>query len=1107
MSAMADETAAAAKRRVEDGLETLRAGLAPYVEKHMRDRHGDGWRQYASRAARGGGNDPLDVQALLRALLDNWNDVFRHDEQLRKARSFVSLAIDARNAAAHYAGTMEARAALRYLDAMRELLTVIGAADHENKLAALYDEQLATEGEPELSTRGLELDEPLPPEHLRPWREVCEPHPDVLAARFSDAEFAANLALVDRGQGEEEYVDPAAFFRITHTTEGLRRVLRTVVARLGGRGGEPVIGLQTNFGGGKTHTMLALHHLAGAAEAGLLPEALEGMAPIFAEAGVETLPPVRRAVFVGTHKGVAEAMHTENGREVRTLWGYLAWRLGGWKAVDAIAGSEEAGVNPGSEKLIPILSDAAPCLILMDEVVAFARQLRGVPYDAFHAFLQSLTEAAAAVPGAVVVGSLPESGDEVGDEQGQDALRRLEKIFGRLQSAWTPATGVETFEIVRRRLFQPLDEEGEKARDETVRAFRKLYRDNRADFPPEAREADYEDQMRRAYPLHPEVLRRFSGDWSALEKFQRTRGILKIMAGAVYALWQGESTAPLITPALLPFRDARVRTALLEPLDHAYGPILQEEVDGSQALTAKIEARRPRIGRVKAATGAARAVFFATAPHAGDARGGLTGADLRLACARPGDQIAVFGEALQEIASNAAYFYRDGDRYWFSPRPTLNKLAVARARDMDAERVNRRVVAILREEARDRGGFHRVHAAPDDPSDIEDRRNTAALVILPPSAAHESGGAQPSAAETLVRDTVERRGSGQRSYRNVLAFVAADAAHLEAVRENVRWELAWRSILDDADLRENMTRAQENDAKGQFDRAGEALRRSIRGAWVHLLCPAPAEHTNAGTPSGLVVQPARLVNRGGTKSVAMAAWDKATGDGAVLREIGPENLTRRLELLWPEDRPHVPVEELREWFASYVYLPRLRDEVVLDGALRRLAEDLAFPFALAAGHDEATGTYVDVVDGRAFPLGDLTSHLLVRREAIPPPLESPNPQPPGGKAPNEAGSGPASGPDKPQSPSDAPRPPATPRPKRFFAALKLEPERAGLDVARIMDGLLVELTRSPGSGIKLTLEIEATSGETGYPTDVVDTVNANVRDLKLDESELGFEKD
>ena len=129
MSGMAGETsAAAAKRRVEKGLETLRAGLTPYVEKHMRDRHGEGWQRFASRGARDGAAGRLDVQALLRTLLDHWNDLFRHDERLRKARSFVSLAIDARNAAAHYAGEMEARATLRHPDAMRELLAAVGVA-------------------------------------------------------------------------------------------------------------------------------------------------------------------------------------------------------------------------------------------------------------------------------------------------------------------------------------------------------------------------------------------------------------------------------------------------------------------------------------------------------------------------------------------------------------------------------------------------------------------------------------------------------------------------------------------------------------------------------------------------------------------------------------------------------------------------------------------------------------------------------------------------------------------------------------------------------------------------------------------------------------------
>ena len=316
------ERARAAKQRVEEGLEALRVGLAPYVAKHMRDRHGPNWRHYASRARRDESGGELDLYALLKTLLDQWSDLFRHDALLRKARSFISLALDARNSTAHFAGAMGAREALRYLDAMRELVAAIGATPQVAIIEGLYEaERAASGGQPAAAPAALALEEPPPPERLRPWREVCEPHPDVLEARFSDAEFAANLALVDQGGGGEKYGDPAAFFRITYATEGLRRVLTATVARLAGQGGEPVIGLQTNFGGGKTHTMLALHHLAGATEAGYPPERLDGMGPIFEATGVETLGRVTRAVFVGTHKGAAESMYAENGREIRTLWG------------------------------------------------------------------------------------------------------------------------------------------------------------------------------------------------------------------------------------------------------------------------------------------------------------------------------------------------------------------------------------------------------------------------------------------------------------------------------------------------------------------------------------------------------------------------------------------------------------------------------------------------------------------------------------------------------------------------------------------------------------------------------------------------------------------
>ena len=1095
------DAAAAARGRIDRSLDAVRLGLGPYVAKHMSDRYGERWREHASRARGADTQGELDVYGLLKTLLDNWSELFRHDQKLRKVRSFISHALDARNTVAHFSGEMSARETLRYLDAMRELLAAVEAKAEEATVEALYEEQRKANGVDRSPQSQLEL-EPPAPEQLRPWREVCEPHPDVLEARFSDAEFAANLALVDEGVGAEEYTDPAAFFRITYATEGLRRVLISTIARLAGRGGDPVIGLQTNFGGGKTHTMLALYHLGGAAEAGYRPEDLQGLRPLFDAAGVDTLGPVQRAVFVGTHKGASEAMHVEGGREIRTPWGYLVWRLGGWKAVETIADSERAGTNPGSERLIPILREAAPCLILMDEVVAFARQLRDLQYDAFHAFVQSLTEAAAAVPGAVVVGSLPESGTEVGDEQGHDALRRLEKIFGRVQSAWTPASGIETFEIVRRRLFQPLDEAGERARDETIQAFRRLYRDNRADFPAEVREAAYEELMRRAYPLHPEVLRRFSGDWSVLEKFQRTRGILKIMANAVYALWSNQSRAALITPALLPFYDQKVRTALLEPLDRAYGAILQSEVDGDQSLPARIEAQRPRLLRARAATLAARAVFFATAPHVGAARGGMTGTELRLACAQPGDQIAIFGEALQELASRSAHLYRDEDRFWFSPQPTLRKLAADRARDVSEEQADARIVEVLREEQRGRAGFARVHAVPDNPTDVEDRRTTA-LVILPPSATHEANGDTATPGVAYARETMERRGAGQRQYRNALLFVAPDASKIDAARENARRERAWRSIVDDVDLRQQLTQAQTSEAEREARRSRDALQQSVRSAWVQVLHPGPPDETtgDGGVGAGYVMRCTRLVNRGGTKSVTQIVWDKVSTDGTLFDQIGPENLARSLEPIWPSDRNHLAIATIRDWVASYVYMPRLRDEATLDGAVQRLVEDMAFDYAFASAFDEETGTYTNVVDGSLVLPDRFDEGLLVRRSAIARAKPAKTDEvidrdgtvlviPPSREL------------------DDRKKPPSEPpRPKRFFANVDVDAERAGLEVARIMDGLLVELTRGAGSTVRISVEIQGRAQEAGYPADVVETVKANARDLKLDENAWGFESE
>ena len=372
-----------------------------------------------------------------------------------------------------------------------------------------------------------------------------------------------------------------------------------------------------------------------------------------------------------------------------------------------------------------------------------------------------------------------------------------------------------------------------------------------------------------------------------------------------------------------------------------------------------------------------------------------------------------------------------------------------------------------------------------------------ALVILPPAAVHDTGTGPQSPAAVLARETIARRGTGQRRFRNSLVFVAADATNIDAARENARREIAWRSILRDDDLKQNLTQAQIGNAEKEEKRSRDALHRSIRGAWVHILHPGYSNVTDdvRSMTAGYVMRSTRLVNRGGGKSVPQAVWERVSTDGTVIGEIGPDNLLNSLEPVWPADRPYLPIEEIRDWFASYVYLPRLRDDATLDGALQRLIEDIAYDFAFASAYDEEADTYEDPVDGKALMSLSVDGGLLVRRAAIP----RPDPA---------AGTGATTHPPSPTPPSDPvvnppPKDPE-PRPTRFFASVEIDSEKAGLEVARIMDGLLVELTRTPGSNLRLTLEIAGRAGDDGYPKDVVDTVKANARDLKLDESALGF---
>ncbi|HMA35591.1 MAG TPA: DUF499 domain-containing protein, partial [Chloroflexia bacterium] len=436
---------------------------------------------------------------------------------------------------------------------------------------------------------------------LTPWRHIVAPHPDVQSGRYLQAEFAANLADVRRGKEKDEYRDPGEFFRRTYLTAGMRRLLIAALTRMRGQGEAPVVQLKTAFGGGKTHTMIALYHLLRApAEAQAVPAVRE----LVEEAG--GMPPqVGVAVIVGTDLSATDPspILTPLGVEVHTLWGEIAAQLGNLRGYQIVEDADQAGVAPGADQLRRLLDQVGPCVILMDELVAFLRnleapvkKLRAGSLSANLTFLQALTEAVRSTPTAMLIASIPESDDELGGAAGRTVLTKVEKVFGRMEEVWQPVEVHESFEVVRRRLFGPITDEA--ARDATVAAFGSLYRQNPTDFPQECREAAYERRMIASYPLHPEVFDRLYEDWASLERFQRTRGVLRLMAKAIHEIWRTDDDSALIMPGSLPLEAAAVRNELTRYLGDQWNSVVDADV---RDTSAEIDQQVPRMGAVRAA--------------------------------------------------------------------------------------------------------------------------------------------------------------------------------------------------------------------------------------------------------------------------------------------------------------------------------------------------------------------------------------------------------------------------------------------------------------------------------------------------------------------------
>jgi hypothetical protein len=913
--------------------------------------------------------------------------------------------------------------------------------DEESRSERRKTASKPTEGEPQAG--------------LTPWREIISPHADVASGRFDQAEFAADLHEVAKGTADEEYQDPTAFFARTYLTEGLKDLLVGAAQQLSGDGNMPVIELQTNFGGGKTHSMIALYHLASGLDATEMP----GIGDVLAEAKLGLPNKVNRAVIVGHDVSVATPHPVEKGIDLHTLWGHIAYQLGGKDAYEIVRSDDENGTNPAAA-FRTLFEQYGPAVILIDEWVAYARQLRdggegdllaGGDFDTQFTFAQTLTQAAAGVSNVVVLVSIPSSDIEVGGERGKTALVRLKNVVRRLATEWTPASPDESFEIVRRRLFDPISSDQAKVRDGVIRAFCEMYRNQPGEFPPGTSEAEYRRRMELSYPIHPELFDRLFIDWSTLDKFQRTRGVLRLMALAISQLWQRGDQSLLIMPGNLPMDSSPLVGELTSYLERGWDPVIKSDVDGENALPLRIDKENKHFGRISATRRAARTVYMSSAPRPDGSRG----VDLKsvvLGCVQPGEPVPQFADALKRLSGQATHLYVDGSQYWYSLQPNVTRVAADRAasnytdRDADDE-VKARIATQT-----NRGNFSAIQIFAEGPGDVPDDDGGVRLVILAPDATHSTND-ENSPAINLATEILSQRDGGPRLNRNLLVFTAAAANRLTELRAAARSLLAWKSIVDD-NVALDLTAHQKKQADSKVTETAQQVDSLIVETFTQVLTPTQEPgtadinwQTTRATASGDIGD--RVSKKLATEEKLIAVY----GGVRVRMDIDRYDL-------W-SDRHDIAVGELWATYARFPHMPRVASFQGLADAISDGTSNLNWAqetFGYADAHNDTT--WVGVRTGEHLTPG--VGGFLIHPEHVPEAEDGGD----GDEGDGDEGDGGGDG-KKPPPPGAAKH--------QFYAQFDLDPVRGIKQLGEILE----DVTSRLGSDLELELEVRA-KNEDGY---------------------------
>ncbi|MGD9962242.1 ATP-binding protein, partial [Nocardioides sp.] len=728
-------------------------------------------------------------------------------------------------------------------------------------------------------------------------------------------------------------------------------------------------------------------------------------------------------------------------------------------------------------------------------------------------FAQSLTEAAKGTSGVLLAISIPasESGDsgdkivagnaeEVGGANGLEALKRLQNVVRRVADQWRPASSDEAYHIVKQRLFKDADAAALASIGATARAYVEMYRKYTDDFPREARDAAYEDRIKRTYPIHPEMFDTLYEEWSSLERFQRTRGVLRLMSTVIHALWTGEDASPLIMPGSIPLATANVNAELTQYLQDSWKTIIDADVDGPNSEPGRIDKEKPLFGQRALTKRLARTVFFGAAPTIapGSTHKGIGTQRVFLGTAVPGDVPGNFHAALTQLGDRATYFYSGSGKYWYDLQPNITRTAKDQAERLHKEDVWAEIVRRLQGQGRTRGDFAGVHVCPESNADIPDT-DEARLVILHPKVAHK--GKTDSEAKAFAQKATEQRGSANRTNRNTVVYLAADEARLEELNAATRDYLGWKHVLDnEADL--DLTQNQKNQAAQRRDQADQTVTARLLQTFTWALVP-----TQPDPSSPFLIRETKV--EGQSESLAERVSRRLGNDGDLSTRQAAATIRlaiSKVPQIWKDG--HVSLGALWGLYSQYPYMPRLRDRKVLnEGIVDMPMIWQTDAFALATGYDEATGRYIGLwaptTDVKSLPPATTDTLLLVKPEVASKQIDEES-------APKTSqeeqlaalveqhGGGTERDPNAPKVDIVFPKPKT-----RFYGVKTLNSDKIAMDFKNIADEVIANLRADDCTELTVRIEIEATN-QSGFGDGKVRAVSENARTLKFDQS--GFEE-